>query len=286
MSVPAWEQASNGPPTRVLYGQLPDEPAGGLIVNTKIVGMDENTAPFKQWASRSHGGTHYRLCLFKLNMLADGSLAATIRFKCFQASMDVALGFYMGYHIPDSGQLCYINVEMSSSRPNQVQDKTIVLSFPTADSRLVEFGLYGLGLIEEPKPLAVCQISSLTIKTRNLAEPTCAIDGVRVMERGRSPHHDKRLTWKWSSSDASNPACLPRSKTTGPFSYFDVIIGGKELGRAYCTEFPIHSKDFDGYNGEGVEVIIRGRLFGGSDIASLPTQLSRDEVRILWQEKG
>ena len=281
MSASTWEQALNGPPARVLYGKLPDEPPEGLIVNTKIIGMDEKTAPFERWASRSQGGTHYRLCLFKLSMLANGSLAATIRFKCFEASMEIALGFYMGYNIPDSEQLCYIHVEMSSSRRNHVQDKMIMLSFPTADSRLVEFGVYGRGLIEDPKPLALCQILNLTIKPRNQTESSWTIDGVKIIERGRSPNHDKRLAWKWSGSDDSYPVCLPWSKTTGPFSYFDVMIGGKELGRSYSTEIPIHSEDFDGCKGEGVEVVIRGRLFGGSDIASLPAQLSRDEVNVL-----
>lgn len=279
MSVPTWEQASDGPPTRVLYGQLPDEPPGGLIVNTKIIGRDEKTAFLEVKDLRSPKGTHYRLCLFKLNMVADESLAATIRFKSLAASMDVASGFYMGYNIPNSEKLCYIHVETSSPRPNQIQDKTIMLSFPTADSCLVEFGVYGLGLVEDPKPLALCQILNLTIRPRNQAESSWTIHGVRVTERGSSPYHDKRLAWKWSGSDGSEAACLPWSKTTGPFSYFDVLIGGKELGRAYCMEISIHGGDFDGCKGESVDVVIRGRLFGGSEITSLPMQL-------LWDEPG
>ena len=276
MSVPAWEQADR--PTRVLYGQLPDEPRRGLIVNTKIIGIDENTDPLKLWDSRSLRETHSRLCLFKLNMFADGSLAATIRFRCLEASKDLTLGFYMGYNIPNPKKLCYIDAEISSTCPGQVQDKTIMLSFPAADSRFVEFGVYGLGPIEDPKPLALCQIFNLTIKPRNQGELSWIIDGVRVTERGSSSDHGRRLAWKWSGPDVSGPACLPWSKTTGPFSYFDVIAGGKELGRAYCTEFPINSEDFDRCKGEGVEVVIRGHVFGGSEIASLPVQLSRDEV--------
>lgn len=280
MSLPAWEQASDRPPTRVLYGELPDEAPGGLIVNTRIIRMHEKTALFESWGSHPQRGTHFRLCLFKLNMLADESLAATIRFKCLEASTDIAPGFYMGYIISDSEKLCYIHVEISSPRSNQVQDKTIMLSFPTADSRLVEFGVYGLGLIEDPKPLALCQIFNLTIKPGGQAESCWTIVGVRVTKRGRSPDHEKRLAWKWSSSDDSRPAFLPWSKTTGPFTYFDVMISGKELGRAYCTEFPIHSEDFDGCKGEEVEAVIRGRLFGGSEVASLPIQLSRDEFGV------
>lgn len=281
MSVPAWEQSSKGPLNRVLHGELPDEPAGGLIVTTKIIGMDEKTAPVKRQDSHPLETTHHRLCLFKLNMLADGSLAATIRFKCFESSMDVVSGVYMGYDIPDSDKLSYIHVELSSPLPDQLQDRSIMISFPTADSRLVEFGVYCLGPIEDPKPLALCQISNLTIKPRNHANSSWRIDSVRVTERASSPDRDKRLAWKWSGSHNPDPAWLPWSKTTGPFSYFDIMVGGKELGRAYCTEFPIYREDFDGCEGEEVEVVIRGRLFGGGEIASLPMQLSRDEVGVL-----
>ena len=280
MSVPAWEQASDGPPTRVLYGSLPDEPPGGLIVSTKVIGMDEKTAPFESWGSHSLTRTHYRLCLFKLNMLADGSLAVTIRFICLEAPTKLESGFYMGYNIPDSEKLCYIHVEISSPRPNQVQDKTIMLSFPTAHSRLVEFGVYGLCLVEDPEPLALCRIFHLIIKPRNRVESSWTIDGLRVTERGSHPVQDKRLAWNWSGSDDPDPTCLPWSKTTGPFSYFDVMVGGKELGRAHHAEFPIRNEDFDGGRGDGVEVVIRGRLFGGSEVASLPTMLSMGKVGV------
>lgn len=278
LSALAWEQASDGPPTRVLYGELQDQHPGGLIIYTKIIG----TARSVDWGSPSPRGTHYRLCLFKLNMLANESLAATIRSKGLEASLDVASGFYMGYNVPNSENLCYIHVETSSPRLNQVQDTTIKLSFPTADSRLVEFGVFGLGLITDQKPLGLCQIFNLTIKPTDQAESSWTIVGVRVMERGCSPDHGKRLTWEWRGSDESDPACLPWSKTTGPFSYFDVMIDQTELGRAYCMEFPIHREDFDGCKGEGAKVVIRGRLFGGSEIASFPMPLSRDDVGGPW----
>ena len=280
MSIPDWEQASNRPPTRVLYGQLLDQPPAGLIVSTKIIGIDEKTPSF---ASRTLKDTCSRLCLFKLNMLTDGSLAATIRFKYLGPIMDGASGVYMGYDIAETGKLCYVYVEMSSFHPGQVLDKIILLPFPTADSRLVEFGVYMdiPGLIEDSKPLALYQILNIAIKSKDQVESSWTIDDVRVIERGSSPDYDKRLVWKWSGSDYLDPAFLPWSRITGPFSYFEVIVGGKELGQAYCTEFPIHRGDFDGCKGEGMEVVIRGRTFGGSKIASLPLQLSRDEIGVL-----
>ena len=276
MSVPAWEQALNGAPTRVLYGRLPDEPSEGLIVNTMIIGSNKKTAPSESCSSEE---TKPRLCLFKLSMLADGSLAATIRFKYLGATMDIASGFYLGYQSPDSENLYYIDVEISSPLLNQVQDKMFILFFPAADSHLVEIGVYDLGLIEYPRPLALYQIFNITIKPRNQAESSWTIDGVRVTKRGNSLYHDKRLVWKWSGSDDPSLTFLPWSKTTGPFSYFRIMIGNKELGRAYCMEFPIHSEDFD--KGEGVEVIIRGRLFGNGEVTSLPLRLSKDKLDAL-----
>ena len=249
-------------------------------MSTKIIGMDEKTASF---ASRTLGETHSRLCLFKLNMLTDGSLAATIRFKYLGPIMDGASGFYMGYDIAETDKLCYVYIEMSSFHPGQVLEKIILLPFPTADSRLVEFGVYvySPGLIEDPKPLALYQILNIAIKPKDQVESSWTIDGVKVTERGSSPDYDKRLVWRWTGSDHLDPALMPWSKTTGPFSYFEVIVGGKELGRAYCAEFPIHKGDFDGCKGEGIEVVIRGRTFGGGKIASLPLQLSRDEIGVL-----
>ena len=277
MSVPAWEQASNGPPTRVLYGNLPDEP-GGLVVSTKLIGMAEETAPFEAHSLRK---THSRLCLFKLNMLGDKPLAATIRFRCLGPNRNVASGFYMGYNISKSDELCYIDVEIASRPPNQVQEKTIKLSFPSANSRLVEIGVYGSSLMQDLKPLALCEILNLTIKPRSPVQSSWTINNVRVTERGSPPYHDRRLAWKCSGPDDRDLRCLPWSKLTGPFSCFSVMVGGTELGRAYCTEFPIHRKDFGDCMGEVVEVVIRGRLFGGSEIAGLPLQLSKEEVGIL-----
>ena len=246
------------------------------MVKTKIIG-DEKTAPFEACDLKR---TNSRLCLFNLNILGDRSLAATIRFKRLGPNKDVESGFYMGYKTSKAEELCYTHVEASSPRLNLTEEKTIMLSFPTHEARLVEFGVYCLGLIAYPKPMALCQVLNITIKPSNQAKWSWTINNVRVMERGKSPDHDKRLAWKLNGPDDSNLTGLPWSKTTGPFSHFHVLVDGKELGRAYCTEFPIHNEDFDECKGEEVEVVIRGRLFGGSEIASLPLQLARDEVGV------
>ena len=276
MSVSAWEQASNW--TRVLYGKLTDEPAGGLIVSTKIIGANNQIASCE---SHSLKRTTSRLCLFKLHMLADGSLAATIRFKCLCSKMNAALGFYLGYKAIESEKLCYIHTKIVSPRPNHIQETTILLSFPAANSRLVELGVYGLNLVEDPRPMALCQILNVTIKPRSLPTSSWIINDVRVTERGNSLRSDKRLVWKWSGPKDQNQGFLPWSKTTGPFSYFAVIVGGKELGRAYCMEFPIQSEDFDVHKSKEVDVIVRGRLFGGNEIESSPLQLSGNVIEFL-----
>ena len=278
--MPDWERASDGPQTRVLYGELPDEPPRGIIVNTKIIGKDEKTAFLGMNSSGSCSRARYRLCLFKLNMIANRSLAATIRFTCPEAVIGVALSFYMGYTVPDSESLSYDYVGILSSFPGQIHDKTTMLSFPTPGSRLVEFGVHGMGLVEDPNPLALCRILNLTIKPESQVESTWIVDHVRVVERGTSPCRDQRLAWNWSGSNCSLAACLPWSKTTGPFSYFDVMMGGNELGKAYCMEFPIHSEDFHGCEGTRTEVVIRGRLFGGGEIISRPMQLSGGDLGV------
>ena len=252
-----------------------DEPSGGIVVTTKIIGIDDKTVPFR---APSLQETQLRLCLFKLNMLGDRSPAANIRFRWLESNMDVKSGFYMGYEISKSEKLHYVHSEIFSPRPNQVRGKTITLSFPTAESRLVEFGVFFAGLIDYPKPLALCQILNLTIKPTTQAESSWTIHGVKVTERGNAPYNDTRLAWKYSGSDDLRPTDLPWSTTTGPFSHFRVVVDGKECGRAYCMEFPIHREDFDGCKGDVVEVCIRGRLFGGGEIASLPLQLPRNKI--------
>ena len=251
-----------------------DEPPGGIVVNTKTIGIDNKTVPF---GAPSLQETQLRLCLFKLNILGDRSPAASIRFRWLEPNMEAGSGFYMGYKTPKSEKLCYVHVEISSPRPDHVREKTIILSFPTAESCLVEFGVFFVGLIETPKPLALCQILNLTIRPGTQAESSWIIHGVRLTERGNAPDH-RRLAWKCSGSDALRLIGLPWSTTTGPFSHFSVIIDGKECGRAYCTEFPIQREDFDGCKGDMVEVVIRGRLFGGGEIASLPLQLLGNEI--------
>ena len=251
-----------------------DEPPGGIVVNTKVIGIDDKTVPF---GAPSLQETQSRLCLFKLNILGDRSPAATIRFRWLEPNMGAGSGFYMGYKTSTSEKLCYVHAEISSPRPDRVREKTIILSFPTAESCLVEFGVFFVGLIENPKPLALCQILNLTIRPGTQAESSWIIHGVRLTERGHAPDH-RRLAWKCSGSDDLRLTGLPWSKTTGPFSHFGVIVDGKECGRAYCTEFPIKREDFDGCNGDMVEVFIRGRLFGGGEIASLPLQLLRNEI--------
>ena len=253
-----------------------DEPSGGIVVNAKIIGIDDKTVPV---GAPSLQETQLRLCLFKLNILGDRSPAATIRFRWLEPNMDVGSGFYMRYKTSISEMLCYVHAEISSPRPNQVREKTIILSFPTAESCLVEFGVFCVGVIEHPEPLALCQILNLTIKPGTQEESSWTIHTVRLTERGNAPDHDRRLAWKCSGSDDLRPTGLPWSPTTGPFSHFGVIIDGKECGRAYCTEFPIHREDFDGCKSDMVEVFIRGRLFGGGEIASLPSQLSRN---VIW----
>ena len=246
-------------------------------MNTKIIGMNEKTALFVAPFQRKHS----RLCLFKLNILGDKSLAATIRFKHLEPRMDVKLGFYMGYETSNLEELCFFHAEISSLRISQVQEKTIMLSFPTTESRLVEFGVYIVNFAEDPEPLALCHILNLTIKPRTQPKSSWTIHSVRLMEKGHSPDHARRLVWKWSGSDDPRLTGLPWSTTTGPFSLFDIITDGNEYGRAYCTEFPVHHQDFRGCKGKGMEVVIRGRLFGGGEIASLPLQLSEDEVGVL-----
>lgn len=89
------------------------------------------------------------------------------------------------------------------------------------------------------------------------------------------------MGWTWVGSCYNKPRSidLPWSNATGPFSHFVVVVGGKEIGEAYCNEFPLQKSDFDLIEAGGdVEVVIRGTLFGGGEVSSIPILLGGQAI--------
>lgn len=263
----------------ILYVELPDEPNQGLMLKTKVLikGKVISGAPCED--AHGQGGPDSSLCLFKLNMPADAPRTLTVTFLCCNKAKDMEFGFYTAYTIPNSNTLEYVRSAISFENCNQMQNKNIEFGHRCPLSRLVEFGMYFFTGVEYQEPLALCQLFNITIKPKSEANPVWTIGGIRLMHRCRAQFVDRRIRWDWGGSVGDNERStgLPWSRTTGPFSYFTVTLGGKTLGRAYCTEYPVWSQDFGSVEDDKIEAVICGHLFGGGEVTSLSTWISQSE---------
>ena len=184
-------------------------------------------------------------------------------------------GFYTVSTRPPSQGLEY--QYWSYAMLDRLGDNSIALKFEHAESHLVEMGAFCEDVnVDSEGPLELCQVLNITIRPKSPAPLVWSIKEVRMTKRENAVAIQNRLTWTWSGMHDSNPLGLPWSKTTGPFSHFVVICGGRELGRAYCTEFPLQQSDFGHceWEGEDVEFVIDGILFGGGKISSGPVSIA------------
>jgi len=284
MTASEWEKASTLPAVRVLYGELTEIPSRGLMIQTKLLGkLREPRAPYTDLPAEQVS----RLCLFKLNMPAHGSLEAQIVHKGSMLYFQAEIGIYCAYRGPSVDVLEYHHSPIEP-RNHDEADTVIVLESKSADARLVELGFYCSGSLEISQPVTLRQITNVTIKPKEqfIAEPIpWNIVNLHVTRRGHAEHRQQRLAWEWREqiNQGSRPSDgLPWSKTTGPFSYFIVCSQERELGRAYCTEFCLQEDDVGEVEQNGqdaeVEVIVRGILFGGGEVSSDTVRISLDRV--------
>ncbi len=284
MTASEWQKASALPAVSVIYGKLTEFPSRGLELQTKWLGE-----PRDPQISYTDMPTEqvYRLCLFKINMSADGSLEARIMHKGNVKYVDVEMGIYCAYRGPSSDVLEYYQ-SLVEPRNYGIVDTVIALETKTTDARLVELGFYCSGSLDILHPATLRQILNVTIKPKEQprAEPIVwKIVNPQVIERRHAEYRQKRLAWELreqNDRDSRPVHGLPWSKTTGPFSYFTVSSQRRELGRAYCTEFCLREDDFceaeQNHPDAEVEVIIRGVLFGGGEVSSDPVKVSLDWV--------
>lgn len=284
MTPSEWQRASTLTAVRVIYGELTDIPSRGLTLQTKWLGkLREPQASSIDIPTEQVS----RLCLFKVNMSADGSLEAHIMHKGDVMYVHADMGIYCAYRSPISDVLEYHQAPVDS-RSYDLVDTVIALKSRTADARLVELGVYCSASLEILHPVTLRQITNVTIRPKEQPRAESIewkIVNPHVIERGHARNRQKRLAWELREQNGrgSGPAHgLPWSKTTGPFSYFTVCSQERELGRAYCSEFCLQEDDFgkaeQNDQDAEVEVIVRGRLFGGGEVSSDPVSISLDWV--------
>ena len=253
-----------------IYWKFAEEPSKGIYIMTKPY---NNSGPMS-----SSPITPSRLCLLKLNMPADGTLESLIM-AGEPTSLQPDWGFYTIFTHPPAQSLVYNHC--SYAKIARLGRMSFALDSEHAHSRLVELGVYcDVFHSDNVEPQEMCQILSITIRPRDPVPLVWNITDVQATETANASGVQKRLTWKWHGMRDSQPFGLPFSKTTGPFSHFIVFCRGRELGRAYCNEFPLQQSDIESceWEGEDVEVIIEGTFFGGGKASSGPVLIPGSEV--------
>jgi hypothetical protein len=146
--------------------------------------------------------------------------------------------------------------------------------------RLQELGVHLTGVPtttvgETVRLLEIQEIRIVTFDVERASQYICAIDNVRVENRGEGESRHTRLCWDFDDTTRSRRRTegMPYSKITGPFSYFRIRIDESELGRAYALEHVLNKKVIDRLAGRDVEVLLTGIGFDGRNLAEVSIQL-------------
>ena len=285
MTVSEWEKLAQGLPTRVIYAELPSRVDQGLMTYATQVGSGDGVSlePSKDHLlSDSPAETRSSLCLFNLNMLANGSLEASICYKCDWMSKAIAMGFYVAYKSLGKNDLEYEHHKVAFGSQAISHAGFVLLRPENKDARLVEFGVFCEGPASASETTMLMEIFHLSIKPIQQADCSFSVGNISIRARGSSANIQKRLIWGWEGSRDTWPAGRPWSKTTGPFSHFTISIdraevGRHNLGKAHCLEFPICYEDWE-MSGDKARFIVSGTLFGGGETSESAITISRTEL--------
>ncbi|KAI5367981.1 Putative glycoside hydrolase, family 85, cytosolic endo-beta-N-acetylglucosaminidase [Septoria linicola] len=88
-----------------------------------------------------------------------------------------------------------------------------------------------------PSGAALLEIYEITILPQSAARPNCEILDIVLEKRGTGRAEHNRLVWELDVIPEEDEARLPYSPITGPCAYFTIQIDGRDVGRAYATEF-------------------------------------------------
>ena len=290
VSIQDWEEIHQGPMSRVLYGKLDSthQAAGhvpSLTIFTKIVGSwEEGGGQSINYDTRERTPIQ-RLCLYKLNMPADGSLEATIEARNMRNDTQIRTGFYLAYRVPGDQRLKHAHYTVSP--PNLRLEPIIKLPIHMSNRRLVELGAFVESGPEQSLPLALLEIDSIVIKPRKAMiledlEAAFTIEDIRQAEEVKESQVEKRIAWRWATKPGQRgqvwPAEMPWSRTTGPFSSFTVRVGGGKANiEAFSTQCSLKPKEIEDLD-ETVVVQVVGNLFGGGHVRSALFSIQKTDL--------
>jgi hypothetical protein len=120
----------------------------------------------------------------------------------------------------------------------------------------------------------VLDIFEILVKAEKDHYDPCKITGVELVQDGTTALPYSRLNWTISPllQGMEQPTHhLPYSSVTGPFSHFNVSVGGTYVGRAHTLSFVLDKDAVGKLNvkaGTNVEIVIAGVTFDGTHLDS------------------
>ena len=189
------------------------------------------------------------------------------------------------------------SLDLPSSPPSQRATQVLQIRNTHNNVTAVAIGVQGpvQNLVAGANAIGLLDIFSLCLKPSGQAYPQTPIHNARILQKGSvdlTRHY--RLVWSIgdpksdnapiapisviadTGAKSSRPPPLPWSSLTGPFEYFDIWAGGKELGRAYAKEFILEKEAVEGWkrmDGK-VDIEIRGVAFDGSTVGEFKGMVS------------
>ena len=220
-----------------------------------------------------------RLCLFKSSFATDASLEVIADFKCLPPAIpELTIGLYTKSVLEASGP-----IETSEHEPFYGEDlrrqiQGFVLDKTNPNARIVELGIYCNTASYAGSPRGVLDLYGLVIRPRIEPKYTCSLMEPELYHRTSGKNKEQRLRWAWRGSKDKWPVGLPWSKTTGPFSFFTIMMEGKVLGQAHCLEYPLRPHDWLRKGKSIFRFTVQGHLFGGGAVfSSLVAEYSEGE---------
>ena len=210
----------------------------------------------------------YRLPLYALSMISTNVWAVKAACWRARAGRSMEMGIYVAYRVSTNKEKIEYEYHMIEYNPQaNVPFSTSAFLSSNNGGQLSELGVYSIGVFEPTEPLLLMELKWLSVMPESAKPITSefAVRDLKIGKRGKAPYLQKYLVWAWHGSRVGWPDILPWSDTTGPFSYFEISINGRWLGRSYSVEFPLADDDTaeSGRDSEGrLMYVVKGKFFG------------------------
>jgi hypothetical protein len=241
--------------------KTPSTTTGRVI--TKLAGVRAPCAiAVEPSAGMTFDGTQAdgHLMLHEVNMKGELNLNLSVRYK---RSADAPAGLkifayaFAGTHHP--------RVELTGAA-GTLSTKSVALSVGNATITSIGIHLQGpMSLFTPGKRVHVMDIFEILVKPQETYESS-KVQNIVLERDGTTAKPYLRLKWDVSPA-VHRPVYLPYSPLTGPFSYFNVSVGGKYVGRAHTLAYVFDQAAVKSLNiamNTNVEVVIIGIAFDGT----------------------